>query len=243
MNAWTERRRADDDIDALLSGHGTATALAEVAPLVDELRTQYAERPAPAPNAELEQVFAWGLRTEDEEQRKPAVAWLPGRSRERAPLWTPRRRVTVAVLAATLTLGGLAVAGAVPAVQDAIADAAEVFGLDLPRSTPGAPESPTVTTIPAGPAEGLSGGAAPVAPGLTASPGVSAPGSSTTPSSAPPSGGIGIDVPPITVPTVDVPPITVPELPIDVPPIDLPPIDLPPITLPPVTLAPFPPLF
>jgi len=250
MNAWTERRRADDDIDALLSGHGTATALAEVAPLVDELRTQYAERPAPAPNAELEQVFAWGLRTEDEEQRKPAVAWLPGRSRERASLWTPRRRATVAVLAATLTLGGLAVAGAVPAVQDAIADAAEVFGLDLPRSTPGAPESPTVTTIPAGPAEGLSGGATPVAPGLTASPGLSAPGSSsssvpgsaptTTPSSAPPSGGIGIDVPPITVPTVDLPPVTVPELPIDVPPVTLPPVDLPPITLPP--LPPLPPI-
>jgi len=243
MNAWTERRRTDDEIDALLSGRGTATALVDVAPLVDELRASYADRPAPAPNAELEQVFAWGLRTEDERRRAPALVWLPGRTRERARMWTPGRRVAVALLAATLTLGGLAVAGAVPAVQDAIADVAEVVGLHLPRSTPDAPTSPTAPTTPAAPADGLSSGVAPLASGATAAPGVSAPGSSSatpsssgsTPSSPPTSGGgAAIDVPPITVPTIDVPPITVPDLPIDVPPIDLPPITVPPITLPPL---------
>jgi hypothetical protein len=250
MNAWTEKRRTDDEIDALLSGRGTATALVDVAPLVDELRTHYADRPAPTPNVALEHVFAWGLREEEQQRRAPAIAWLPGRGRERAPMWTPRRRVAVAVLAATLALGGLAVAGAVPAVQDAIADVADVFGVDLPRSTPEAPASPTVTTTP-GAADGLSGGVAPLAPGATASPGVSAPGSSSssvpgsTPTSVPSGGGsgTGIDVPPITVPAIDVPPITLPELPIDVPPIDVPPITVPPIDIPPVTLPPLPPIF
>ena len=255
MNAWTERRRADDEVDALLGGRGTATALVDVAPLVDELRARYADRPAPAPNAALEQVLAWGLPAEDERRRAPAVAWLPGRSRDRASRWTPGRRVTVALLAATFTLGGLAVAGAVPAVQDAIADAAKVIGLDLPRSTPDTPPSPAVTTTPTGPAAGLSGGVAPAVPGAASTPGVTAvPGSSTsspsgtTPTTAPPPGGstgTGLDVPPITVPVIDVPPITVPIVdvpPIDVPPITVPPVDLPPITVPPITLPPLPPI-
>jgi hypothetical protein len=244
MNAWTERRRTDDEVDALLSGRGTATALLEVAPLVDELRASYADRPAPAPNAELEQVFAWGLRTENEQRRAPAVAWLPEHPRERAPMWTPGRRVAVALLAATFALGGLAVAGAVPAVQDAIADAAKVIGLDLPRSTPEAPQSPTVTTSPAGPSDGLTGAVVPAAPGARSAPSVSAPGSSsattTPPTTVPAGGGTGIDVPPITVPTIDEPPITVPI--IDVPPITVPIIDVPPIDLPPITLPPLPPL-
>jgi hypothetical protein len=250
MNAWTERRRSDDEIDALLSGRGTTTTLVDVAPLIDELRGHYADRPVPTPNAELEQVFAWGLRAEDDDDRAPAVAWLPARARARASMWTPGRRVAVALLAATIALGGLAVAGAVPAVQDAIADAAKVIGLDLPRSSPDAPSSPSVTTTPARTAAGISG-VAPV-PAARSVPGATsaASSSSTTPTGSTatttlPTGGNGepaIDVPPLTVPTVDIPPITVPDLPIDVPPIGLPPIDPPPITVPPVTLPPLPPI-
>jgi hypothetical protein len=255
MNVWTERRRADAEADALLGGRGAATALLEVEPFVDELRTRYAEQPAPAPNAALEQVLAWGL-CDEEPRRTPAVAWLPLRTRDRAPMWTGSRRVLVAVLAATLVLGGLAVAGAVPAVQNAIADVAERFGIDLPRSAP-APQHPAV------PRTGGSGGASdavnPAAPGVAPARSGGTPGSpsassptGTSPSTAPPGGGgggAGIDVPPITappitvpsitVPPIDLPPVTVPSgLPIDVPPIDLPPITVPPITVPPIDLPP-----
>jgi hypothetical protein len=240
MNTWTGRRRADAEADALFGGRAAATGLLEVEPLVDELRARYAEQPAPAPNAALEQVFAWGLRDE-KSRRTPAVAWLPSRTRDRAPMWTGSRRVVVAVLAATLVLGGLAIAGAVPAVQNAIADVAQRFGIDLPRSTP-APERPAVP--PTGGSGGASDAVIPAAPGVAPAPSVGAPGSpsassptGTSPSTAPPGGGggTGIDVPPITVPPIDLPPVTVPPgLPIDVPPIDLPPSTVPPIDLPPI---------
>jgi hypothetical protein len=235
MNAWTERRRADDEAEELFSGRVTSTALIDVEPLVDELRVRYADRPAPAPNSALEQVFAWGLRADEEKRRVPAV-----------PSWSRRTRAVVAVLAATLVLGGLAVAGAEPAVQDAIADAAKVFGLDLPRSGPDAPESPSVSTLGRSPA--AAGGAAPVSPGASpASSASSAGGAGLSTSSppgapasgvAPPDAGTAVDLPAVTLPAVDLPPVTLPDLPIDVPPVTLPPVDLPPVTLPPVDLPP-----
>jgi hypothetical protein len=239
MNAWSERRHTDEAIDELISGPATATGLLELAPLVDELRDRYANRFAPAPNAELEQVFAWGLRAEEEDTRRaPFAAWLPTRARARST-WSGPRRVVVAVLAATLVLGGLAVAGAAPAVQDAIADAAKAFGLELPRSTP---ETPKRSPVPSGPSDASSGqsGVAP-ATGVTSAPAAGTPSSSSSTSAtslpsgaAPPSGGTDVDVPPITLPTADLPPVTVPDLPVDIPPVDLPPITLPPITLPPL---------
>ena len=245
MNTWSERRRADEAIDELLSGRGTATALLQIAPLVDDLRDRYAHRSAPTPNAELEQVLAWGFREEEQTRRAPAVAWLPKRRTARAG-WGGPRRVLVAVLAATFVLGGLAIAGAEPAIQNAIADAAKAFGLDLPRSTPDAPSRPPVRSGPADASAGQSGGIAP-APGGTPVPAVSAPGSSSSPSSSPttslppgaaPGGGTGVDVPPVTLPAVDLPPVTLPDLPVT-----LPPVDLPPVTLPPITLPPLPPIF
>jgi len=248
MNTWSERRRADEAIDELLSGRGTATALLQIAPLVDDLRDRYAHRSAPTPNAELEQVLAWGFREEEQTRRAPAVAWLPKRRTARAG-WGGPRRVLVAVLAATFALGGIAIAGAEPAIQNAIADAAKAFGLDLPRSTPDAPSRPPVRSGPADASAGQSGGIAP-APAGAAVPAPSAPGSASSPSSSPttslppgavpPGAGTGVDVPPITVPPVDLPPITSP--PIDLPPVTLPPVDLPPITSPPITLPPLPPL-
>ena len=100
----------------------------------DDVRTAAAATPAPAAGASLTALFEHGT-------MPAALAPLP---RTRRRQWS--LRIAVASAVGGLTLGGLGVAGALPApVQHRVADVVDVVGVHLPD---GRPATTTTTVVP-----------------------------------------------------------------------------------------------
>jgi hypothetical protein len=101
--------------------------------LLDDLRAAASDAPAPVVGDALATLFREGA------------------APQAAPAPAPARRLGLRVLVATavggFTLGGLGVAGALPgSVQDAVAEVAEVVGVDLPGGEPLVPTTTTTTS-------------------------------------------------------------------------------------------------
>lgn len=125
--------------------------LTVVAPFFDELRTQFAEGPAPQIGTELATLFVFGAPPVGVVKPTPAPS-----SRGRTV-----RRVAAGAVGGLALVAGMGAAGALPApIQEPVANAAKLVGLNLPHPhhhrhpTPASPgdkggktgESPQVTT-------------------------------------------------------------------------------------------------
>jgi hypothetical protein len=156
---------SDQEIDELLHGRAPEghADLRPVADLAAAVLARRADEPAP--------VMGYELRRAISDRARPPVPVL------RHPRW----RQALAASAAAAAFGVVGVAGALPApIQDAVADAGRVVGVELPRSSDVADEAPGVETATsvlgdreqgstgptaAAPPDVTPGGAAPADPG------------------------------------------------------------------------------
>ncbi|MBV8692440.1 MAG: hypothetical protein JOY57_12325 [Actinobacteria bacterium] len=99
--------------------------LAVVAPFFDELRTQFAEGPAPEIGTELATLFVFGAPPVGVVKPTPAPS-----TRSRTT-----RRVAAGAVGGLALIAGMGAAGALPGpIQDPVASAAKFVGLNLPHA-------------------------------------------------------------------------------------------------------------
>jgi hypothetical protein len=229
----------DDEAVEAVFDHGSLPAghaLEDLANLMGLLVADYGSEPVPEPNADLAAVLEQGAGTLH--QDPPAVAEVLPSERAARPRWfgitlRPVFLAGLAVAASVIVLGGLAVAGQLPApVQRAVADAASELGIELPGRTAANEPEDTTNTRPVGetrePDAGTQsgpdrdgGGGAPASVPTSLAPG-NPTGEANAPEAtpAPPSPTTPPTSPPTTLPTL--PSVTLPTLPPVTAPRDLP---------------------